>query len=48
VSIGAILAVPEIQQAIERSGAYVIAVSPLIGRQNGERAPRIKCFERRG
>ncbi len=31
VSIGAILAVPEIQQAIEKSNAYVIAVSPLIG-----------------
>lgn len=31
VSIGAILAVPEIQQAIESSGAYVIAVSPLVG-----------------
>lgn len=31
VSIGAILAVPGIQDAIEKSGAYVIAVSPLIG-----------------
>jgi LPPG:FO 2-phospho-L-lactate transferase len=31
VSIGAILAVPEIQQAIEKSSAYIIAVSPLIG-----------------
>ena len=31
VSIGAILAVPDIQQAIEKSCAYVIAISPLIG-----------------
>ncbi len=30
VSIGAILAVSGIQEAIEKSGAYVIAVSPLI------------------
>jgi LPPG:FO 2-phospho-L-lactate transferase len=31
VSIGAILAVPGIKDAIEKSNAYVIAVSPLIG-----------------
>ncbi|MCZ2720896.1 2-phospho-L-lactate transferase [Marinomonas sp. 15G1-11] len=31
VSIGAILAVPGIREAIEKSNAYVIAISPLIG-----------------
>lgn len=31
VSIGAILAVPGIQEAIENSSAYVVAISPLIG-----------------
>ncbi len=47
VSIGAILAVPEIQQAIEHSGAYVIAVSPLIGGKT-VKGPADKMLESAG
>ena len=47
VSIGAILAVPDIQQAVEQSGAYVIAVSPLIGGKT-VKGPADKMLESAG
>ncbi|WP_369919806.1 2-phospho-L-lactate transferase [Marinomonas polaris] len=47
VSIGAILAVAEIQQAVEKSGAYVIAVSPLIGGKT-VKGPADKMLESAG
>lgn len=47
VSIGAILAVPDIQQAIEQSGAYIIAVSPLIGGKT-VKGPADKMLESAG
>ena len=47
VSIGAILAVPEIQQAVEKSGAYIIAISPLIGGKT-VKGPADKMLESAG
>ncbi|MBJ7537312.1 2-phospho-L-lactate transferase [Marinomonas transparens] len=47
VSIGAILAVPEIQAAIEKSQAYVIAISPLIGGKT-VKGPADKMLEAAG
>jgi LPPG:FO 2-phospho-L-lactate transferase len=47
VSIGAILAVPEIQQAVEKSNAYIIAVSPLIGGKT-VKGPADKMLESAG
>lgn len=47
VSIGAILSVPEIQQAIEKSNAYIVAVSPLIGGKT-VKGPADKMLESAG
>ncbi|MBR7888899.1 2-phospho-L-lactate transferase [Marinomonas sp. A79] len=47
VSIGAILAVPGIQQAIEASSAYVIGISPLIGGKT-VKGPADKMLESAG